>query len=370
MNILNKIITKQKIPLNKKLKYLITIPCVNREERNAVNVIEKTFKSFENSGLFNDDIDITILLFESGSENCSYLNFINDYNKIKNKIQIINSKISLNGVSNTLRMFFYINKIPSNLYDFIIWMDDDVFVCNNFIKNTDAWIKNYANYSIFSSLYVPYQSYPILDRQYLHISNLHTFYGTCCVIFKPILAKYIIPHWFDPHFEKFDYNPDTRFRDSVIKSFPRINNFFVCYPSLVQHMNIGSAIKMKKIVNKGHKCRNFVGEENDPKIYQQNGNINYKENILICMDKDNSEIIIDNQESLIDKDDSEIIIDNQESLIDKDNSEIIIDNQESLIDKDDSEIIIDNQESLIDKDDSEIIIDNQEHIIFIDKYNF
>ena len=352
MNILNKIITKQKIPLNKKLKYLITIPCVNREERNAVNVIEKTFKSFENSGLFNDDIDFTILLFESGSKDCSYLNFINDYNKIKNKIQIINSKISLNGISNTLRMFFYINKIPSNLYDFVIWMDDDVFVCNNFIKNTDTWIKNYANYSIFSSLYVPYQSYPILDRKYLHLSNLYTFYGTCCVIFKPVLAKYIIPHWFDPHFEKFDYNPDTRFRDSVIKSFPRINKIFVCYPSLVQHMNIGSAIKMKKIVNKGHKCNNFVGEENDPKIYEQIGNINFveKEDSLIKEKKD-SLISFDNQDSLIKEEkDSLIFFDNQDSLIkEEENSLIFFDNQESLIKEEENNTMIffDNQKYLI-----------------------
>jgi uncharacterized protein YdaU (DUF1376 family) len=46
---LNYFITNQKIPYDKKLKYLITIPCVNREERNAINVIERTFQSFEKS---------------------------------------------------------------------------------------------------------------------------------------------------------------------------------------------------------------------------------------------------------------------------------------------------------------------------------
>lgn len=265
MKNLNNFITKEKILSDKKLKYLIAIPCVNREERNATNVINRSFESFEKSGLFESDIDVTIVLFESGSKDCSYLDFINNYKK--KQIQIIYSKTPLNGVSNTLRMFFYIHKIPNNMYDFIIWMDDDVFVCNNFIKNADTWIKNYANFSIFSSLYVPFQSFPVLNRKNIHLSSLYGFYGTCCTIFKPQLAKYVIPHWYDPHFEKFEYNPDTRFRDSVRKSFPNANKICVSSPSFVQHMNIGSAIKMKKVVNKGHKCKNFIGEDNDPKIY-------------------------------------------------------------------------------------------------------
>ena len=42
----------------------------------------------------------------------------------------------------------------------------------------------------------------------------------------------------------------------------------VSYPSLVQHMNIGSSIYQNKETNKGHSCNNFIGEENDPKFYE------------------------------------------------------------------------------------------------------
>jgi hypothetical protein len=146
-------------------------------------------------------------------------------------------------------------------------MDDDVFVCNNFIKNADAWIKDYANYSIFSSLYVPYDSYSIKGESRIKLANLPGFYGTCAVIFKPALAKFVIPYWYDEHFEKFEYNPDTRFRDSVKKHFPLAKMICVSEPSIVQHMNIGSAIKQKKKVNKGHKCNNFIGENGDPQFY-------------------------------------------------------------------------------------------------------
>ena len=273
MDKINFFITKQKIDYSKKLNYLITIPCVNREERNAINVIDKTFSGFEQSGLFDSNINLTILLFESGSKDTSYLDFIKTYTDkyctedSNIKIQIIYSTVPLNGNTNTLKMFFYINKLPKNLYDFILWMDDDIFVCKNFIKNADIWIKNYANYSIFSSLYVPYNSFNIKNRKNIQLAKLPGFYGTCCTIFKPELSKYILPYWNNSHFEDFEYNPDARFRDCVRKFFPNATKICVSFPSLVDHMNIGSAIKGKKIVNKGHKALYFIGEDKDPEFY-------------------------------------------------------------------------------------------------------
>jgi hypothetical protein len=264
-NKINYFITKKKIPSDTKLKYLITIPCVNREERNAVNIIDKTFEIFEQSGLFSSDIDISIMLFESGSNDKSYLNFLEKYNN--EKIKIIYSTVKLDGNSNTLKMFYTISKLPPSSYDFIIWMDDDIFVCNNFIKNADAWIKEYANYSLFSSLYVPYESVPVLNRKFLHLSDLPGFYGTCCTIFKPALAKYVLPHWYNNHFNQFNYNPDTRFRDSLKKEFPNARKICVSFPSFVDHMNIGSAIKMKKEVKIGHKAKFFIGSDKDPMVY-------------------------------------------------------------------------------------------------------
>ena len=254
-------INKKKI--DKNLKYLITIPCVNRQERNAINVIEKTFESFEKSGLFESNIDFTIYLFESGSNDLTYLDFLKEKYP---KVIVISSTVSLNGVSNTLKMFFYISKLPANMYDFILWMDDDVFVCKNFIQNADIWIKKYANFSIFSSLYVPYDSQIVPNQLNVRLADIRGFYGTCCTVFKPELSKFVLSNWYNPHFEKFNYNPDTRFRDSVIKKFPLAKKICVSYPSLVEHMNIGSAIKQKKIVNKGHKSKFFIGENNDPKL--------------------------------------------------------------------------------------------------------
>lgn len=261
MNSIHYFVNNQKI--ERDLKYLITIPCVNRLERNAINVIEKTFESFEKSGLFNSKIDITIILFESGSNDISYLDFLKEKYP---KILVIYSTVPLNGISNTLKMFFYLSKLPMNKYDFVLWMDDDIYVCKNFIENADRWIKRYGNFSIFSSLYVPYDSQIIPKQFNVRLADIRGFYGTCCTIFKPELSKFVLSNWYNPHFEKFNYNPDTRFRDSVIKKFPMAKKICVSYPSLVEHMNIGSAIKQKKIINKGHKSKYFIGELNDPLI--------------------------------------------------------------------------------------------------------
>jgi len=265
MNELSSIITKKMISYDTKLRYLIAIPCVNRSEKGAIDVIERTFESFEKSGMFESHIQYTIMLFESGSKDVSYLDFIKKYDKVD--IKIIYSSVALDGNSNTLRMFFHINKFPKNLYDYVIWMDDDVYVCKKFLENADIWIKNYSNFSLFSSLYVPYNSFVIPNKKYVQLANLPGFYGTCCTIFKPLIAKYVIPTWYNEHFEKFGYNPDTRFRDSLKNRFPKASKICVSSISLVQHMNIGSAIKHKTKVSIGHKAHNFVGEDNDPMLY-------------------------------------------------------------------------------------------------------
>jgi len=263
-------ITNKKIDVEDKLKYLITIPCVNREERNAINILHKTFEEFEKSGLFETDIIVDIIFFESGSKNTNYLCFIEEYRiKYTKNITINYSTIPLNAVSNTLKMFKYISKLPHDKYDFILWMDDDVFVCKNFMKNADIWIKNYANFSIFSSLYVPYESYPIQNKNNAQIARINHFYGTCCTVFKPKLAKHVIKNWYNQRFELFEFNPDARFRECVRFIFPQVEYIYVSYPSIVEHMNIGSSIYRNKKINKGHKSKKYIGSDNDPEYWKQ-----------------------------------------------------------------------------------------------------
>ncbi len=237
------------IPKSKKLKYLICIPCVNRLERSNIhNVIHHTFHNFEHGNMFQSLISFDIILFESGSKDISYLDFINDYkSKYTNiNINIITSDTQLDGFTNTHRMFNHIhNNNLSNIYDFIIWMDDDIFVCKKFMENTDSWIKKYGNSSIFCSLYSPFPTFPVKNDPFANYAHIHNYYGSCCTIFKPILAKFIIPLFFHKYGK-----PDSKFRRSVEHFFPNQKIILVTPFSLVQHMNIGSVNHSNHFLNK------------------------------------------------------------------------------------------------------------------------
>jgi len=276
MNDIYRFYTYQKIPQNQSLKYLITIPCVNREERNAIQIIDKTFENFEKQGIFQHypHFTVDILLFESGSKSLSYLQFIKSFHeKYPGRIKIMLSKRNLDGPQNIYRMFSYIQQQAIHHYDFCIWMDDDILVCKNFLQNMDSWVRQHINFTIFGSLYSPYQSYPIQNpnmSSYCQESFVRSYHGSCCTIFKPLLAKYITPLWFKTEKLRFVKEPDLRFRESIMKFFPNIKKFLVCSPSIVQHLNIGSAIYQHKQIRKGHTARHFIGIEEDPLWYSQN----------------------------------------------------------------------------------------------------
>jgi hypothetical protein len=287
------------------MKYLITIPCVNRAERGASNVLERTFESFEKSGMFESKIKFKIVLLESGSQDTSYLDFIQKYkDKYKDKynidIEIHYSTQVLNGTTNTFRMFVYIKKVIDYV-DYVLWMDDDVFVCKNFIENADLWIKKYAKNLPFTSLYAPYRTNLDNKHRFRHNAPIGSFFGTCCTVLRPYVADAVLKYWFLPYFDEYNYNPDRRFRDCIMKEYPWYKIFFLSFPSLVQHMNIGSTIR-KNVNSRGHEALYFYGEHVDPnyigliyknKIIDDNKDENNTAQEELSNEKESNEINID-----------------------------------------------------------------------------
>ena len=245
------------------MKYLITIPCVNRAERGATNVLERTFESFKKSGMFESKINFKIVLLESGSKDTSYLDFLQKYRDTYNTdIEIHYSNQVLDGTTNTFRMFVYIKKVIDYV-NYVLWMDDDVFVCKNFIENAHLWIKKYAKNLPFTSLYAPYRTNLDNKHRFRHNALIGSFFGTCCTVLRPYVADAILKYWFLPYFDEYNYNPDRRFRDCIMKEYPWYKTFFLSFPSLVQHMNIGSTIRKNKN-SRGHEALYFYGEHVDP----------------------------------------------------------------------------------------------------------
>ncbi len=287
---LQKIYSLRRIGEDEICTYTVMIPCVNRTERGAINVIDKTFDNFEENGYFDEiqNVNIQFYLLESGSKDLSYLAALKPYlDKYPNKIKLVLSKEPLDGPKNILRIFQIVNKYVYDPNHFIIWMDDDILICKNFLKNCDHWIREYMNYTLFGSLYSPYHSFDNNPNFFnCKKSYIRSYHGSCCTIFKPILAKYIIPLWFKTNMLRNVTEPDLRYRESIMKFFPHIQFFLVSYPSLVEHLNIGSAIYQHKQIKKGHHARIFMGIDKDPMWYRReeelledNNNSEVKKNI-------------------------------------------------------------------------------------------
>ena len=251
------------------MRYLICIPCVNRlEKANVPNVIHMTFKCFEQGGIFQSKIPFDIYLFESGSTDISYLDFISQYQEKYPHIQIkiITHPSPLDGFTNTHRMFVHLQQEINQKefhYDYVVWMDDDIVVCKRFMENLHGWMISYGKLSIFTSLYVCYPSFPTKLSHRVHYSYIHNYYGSCCTIMKPNLIQYAIPVFF----QKVG-KPDSKFRRSIEHFFPQNNTILVPSVSMVQHLNVGSVNHKDNKGYKGHRSHNFIGMMKDPKFYR------------------------------------------------------------------------------------------------------
>jgi hypothetical protein len=249
------------------MRYLICIPCVNREEKaNVKNVLHITFRSLEEGGVFQQKkIPFDIFLFESGSKNLEYLQFLEEYRQKYPHIQIkvLEHPTPLDGYTNTHRMFLHLTQFDKEdrTYDYVIWMDDDILVCKKFMENVDGWMRKFGHKSIFTSLYVCYPSFPSKIHPSVYYSHIFNYYGSCCTIFRPQLAK-AVPHLF---FQKVG-KPDSKFRRCIEHFFPNHPTILVPKVSFVQHLNAGS-VNHAGTDYKGHRSHNFVGVKRDPKYW-------------------------------------------------------------------------------------------------------
>lgn len=245
-------------------KYLLCLLCVNRQEKGCQNIIRYTFQSLENGGLFKTNIDWEMNIYESGSTDLSYLDFLQEYREKYPhvKIELKTNPFPLDGFTNTHRMFMDLSQMEQNRYDYVLWMDDDIVVCKKFMENMHGWMRTYGKKSLFTSLYVCYPSFPSKISPQVHWANIYNYYGSCCTIFKPQLAQYVIQHFFSKVGK-----PDSKFRRCMEHFFPQHTTILVPRVSLVQHMNMGSVNHANNKHYKGHRSHNFVGVNQDPKFY-------------------------------------------------------------------------------------------------------
>lgn len=321
------LLSQKIIPRSKPLKYLICIPCVNREEKNVKNVIQFTFKSFEEGGLFKSKIPWEMCLFESGSKSISYLEFIDTYREKYPhiKIHILENEFPLDGYTNTHRMFVYLSKIfqkkkkkenevkeDKKENEDKLSPDGDNMLhsesSNELSKKAEneleevqeenekeeveeiEKINNQYDFIVWmdddvlvcrkfienldawvrlfgnSSIFTSlYVCYPSFKLQNTHLANYAHIYNYFGTCCT--IFRPFLCKFIVPKFFDFPGKPDSRFRYSVQHFFPQQNKIIVGSGSLVQHMNAGSVNHIGNKNYSGHRAHNFVGIKNDPKLY-------------------------------------------------------------------------------------------------------
>lgn len=236
-------------------KYIMAMTVCNRLEKNGTPTLDLTIDSLKKSGLWQSKIDFTLVLHDSGSVDTSYLD---KYESLPN-VLVVKSKEKAGILKNAVLMLKYICK---NLQaDYILYIEDDILFCKNWIENLDHWTRSYIRPADWCfSFYCPYEH---LSPFGLNIFNwrLDSFYGTQCfgVPFDKLASL-------TDFFEKKNKEGYERGNDMFLSEWIRISSrkesIKTSYPSIVQHMAIGSTLD-----SYAHKSPSFLGEDIDPKFY-------------------------------------------------------------------------------------------------------
>jgi hypothetical protein len=172
------------------MKYLISMRTMDRFPKKSY--MHKTMGSLIKSGLFESIIPFELHLFDGGSTSIDYLR---QYKSLDNLfIHKTNSKITRN--ENWLRSIEHIRYFN---YDYVIQIEDDILVCDNWLESIDAYIKKHQKLidkNPMTSFYAPYKEIERKTSKKIEYweQSYQQFYGTQCILFKKDIALKVIEY--------------------------------------------------------------------------------------------------------------------------------------------------------------------------------
>jgi len=215
------------------MKFITTIITSNRCPDE--NYIMNTIKSLEKENILNET---EVNVFDSGSEDVSYLDFLKNKNII---VHTHNIKLNLN--ENRIRAFETVEKHDG---DYIIFLEDDIELCDEFLFKVKKFIKKYD--VGFWDFCTPYDEivHRFNDGFDYWDCPIEKFYGTqCIVIKKDIIPEIIIELKSGIKDMLAKGKPSSKGGDLHFKRwFIKHNKTHMkcCVPSLVQHKGKKSTI--------------------------------------------------------------------------------------------------------------------------------
>lgn len=246
------------------MKYLISMRTMDRSPKKSY--MHKTMGSLIKSGLFESIIPFELHLFDGGSLSIDYLRQYKSLNNLF--IHEVDHKITRN--ENWLRSIEYVKHFNC---DYIIQLEDDILVCDNWLESIDSYIKKHPtliNRNPMTSFYAPYKEIERKTAKKVDNweQNYQQFYGTQCILFKKDIALEVV-EYIKNGIENFD-DCSFKFRgekygrgmiggciDLWLQEWGAANysgkHFLVSCPSFVQHIG--------RIKNKHLHQSHFLGED-------------------------------------------------------------------------------------------------------------
>jgi len=147
--------------------------------------------------------------------------------------------------------------------EWVMFLEDDIDVCGDFFSSAHLWLDKYArkNRRVYS-FGCPYDF--IADMHTRGIEEydypINDFYGTQCFAIRRndalSLAKYLSNHQYDRAEDGSAY--DLLMADWARITYPEIEHFLACVPSLVQHTGMTSCIRQRQNI---HTFTSFPGRD-------------------------------------------------------------------------------------------------------------
>ena len=237
------------------MKFCISMITIDRGMVGRKNYLGETMESFLASGLWDSSVEFEFHLFDGGSEDRQYIRpWANMFNKIHYPTYRIAPKINAGRAM----------MIGADTdCDWVIFCEDDITVCKNFLKGAAAWLEKYAaeQYRVVA-LYCPYMEVTWNQEQgepYWEYP-VQSFYGTQCIAVRrgdaERIGHYVLS---EKNFEQAGQGYDLIMKAWHKETYPDLQVLQASVPSFVQHIGEDSFINPGRF----HACKSFPGNDWD-----------------------------------------------------------------------------------------------------------
>lgn len=235
------------------MKLAIVMITVDRAMLGRQNYFQRTMESFKRARLWESKTPFEFHIFDSGSKDTS---FIAPWPKEPN-VKLHTSWWRVPPKINAGRALLVGSELGA---DWVIFVEDDIVVCADFLDGVAAFIEKHANEKYRAvTFYTPYREVEHAKKRNEPFWEypVKAFYGTQCLAFRTkdaeSLGRYLL---LDLKFEQNTPSYDLIMKEWMYHHHPDNPYFQATVPCYAQHVGEESFL----LPGRFHSCGGFAGE--------------------------------------------------------------------------------------------------------------